>query len=803
MRKWERTYLWLELIALAAATVVVLSAVHPNLVFSSSLVTGGDTGAHLALPAYLRTTGNLFNLTPWYPGWFAGMPAYTYYFIVPDFLAVLGSYVVGFAVSFKLVTLLGSFLMPWAAYAMGRLLRAPRPVPVALGMATLPFLFDASFTIDGGNLFSTMAGEYAFSLSLAFAMVAIGLMGRGMRTSRGYWLTGVVLALTLLSHVLPFFFVLGATAVLALYELIHRRWGIDPEDEPASGDYARPIRFAVGSGLIALGLTAWWLWPFATSQQYTNSMGYTNDPVNSFAAVGKVLGWFNASGGPAGDRWVIVAALGAAVLSFWQRSRVGIFLTFVTLGSLVAFLVDPQGVIWNERLVPFWFLGTHLLVGWLVGDTVMRVAAARPKPSGEVLSVSHDEEAIEVVASVVDDAEDDEDGVDEHGHEVTEQTGRRMGTAIVSVLLIGLLSVVPGQVTPLANALGLSTSGNQVSSWAQWNYAGYQGTTAWPEYHRLMNTMDRIGHRHGCGRAMWEYGADQNRFGTPMALMLLPYWTNNCINSMEGLFFESSATTPYHFIDQALLSAQPSNPQVGLPYSDLCVHCGVPRLQMLGVRYFVAYFPTTVDQANRLSDLKPLSVLSRVGGASVIWHIYQVRHSSLVEGLRYQPVVVPGLSSRTAWLKANVKWWAAQNLPAVVAAEDGPSTWARASTARILHLPQRALPVEHVTHVVQGTQSLSFHVDKIGVPTLVKISYYPRWHAEGAEGPYRVSPNLMVVIPTSHDVTLTYGASAAVVAGNLVTDAFVTLGLALAAWRLRNRRVARSRIANRANQSGL
>jgi len=31
-------------------------------------------------------TGNLFNLTPWYPGWFAGMPAYTYYFVLPDLL---------------------------------------------------------------------------------------------------------------------------------------------------------------------------------------------------------------------------------------------------------------------------------------------------------------------------------------------------------------------------------------------------------------------------------------------------------------------------------------------------------------------------------------------------------------------------------------------------------------------------------------------------------------------------------------------------------------------------------------------
>ena len=44
---------------------------------------------------------------------------------------------------------------------------------------------------------------------------------------------------------------------------------------------------------------------------------------------------------------------------------------------------------------------------------------------------------------------------------------------------------------------------------------------------------------------------------------------------------------------------------------------------------------------------------------------------------------------------------------------------------------------------------------------LVKVSYFPNWHASGADGPWRVTPNLMVVVPTSHDVTLTYGGSSA------------------------------------------
>ena len=56
---------------------------------------------------------------------------------------------------------------------------------------------------------------------------------------------------------------------------------------------------------------------------------------------------------------------------------------------------------------------------------------------------------------------------------------------------------------------------------------------------------------------MWEYDPSLNRFGTTMSLMLLPYWTNGCIDSMEGLLFESSATTPFHFINQNELSVTP------------------------------------------------------------------------------------------------------------------------------------------------------------------------------------------------------------------------------------------------------
>ena len=67
---------------------------------------------------------------------------------------------------------------------------------------------------------------------------------------------------------------------------------------------------------------------------------------------------------------------------------------------------------------------------------------------------------------------------------------------------------------------------------------------------------------------MWENNGDNGQYGTTMALMLLPHWTDGCIASMEGLFFEASGTTPYHFVTAAAISSNSSNPVRELRYDD-------------------------------------------------------------------------------------------------------------------------------------------------------------------------------------------------------------------------------------------
>src|SRR5207302_6223037 len=64
--------------------------------------------------------------------------------------------------------------------------------------------------------------------------------------------------------------------------------------------------------------------------------------------------------------------------------------------------------------------------------------------------------------------------------------------ALATVLVIvGLpLKVLPGWV-PFT-----TTDSSFIPSWVKWNYSGYEGKPAYPEYHRVVQTMSKL----PCGR---------------------------------------------------------------------------------------------------------------------------------------------------------------------------------------------------------------------------------------------------------------------------------------------------------------
>ena len=169
----------------------------------------------------------------------------------------------------------------------------------------------------------------------------------------------------------------------------------------------------------------------------------------------------------------------------------------------------------------------------------------------------------------------------------------------------------------------------------RWNFQGYEGKKTYGEYHDVVQTMKRLGEdpNFGCGRALWENNGDLNKYGTTMSLMLLPFWTDGCIGSMEGLFFEAAGTTPYHFVAAAAMSKQSSNPVRELRYDNNNATIGVRYLQQLGVKYYMGFTPEAINQA---SAQPGLSEIARSGP----WVIYEAADSAIIVPLDVQPVIV-------------------------------------------------------------------------------------------------------------------------------------------------------------------
>ena len=95
--------------------------------------------------------------------------------------------------------------------------RSPRPALLAVGATA--YLFDRSFSIYGGNIASTLAGEFSFSIALTFAVLFLGVLARGLETGSYRAWAAALLAATALCHIIPVFFAVAGAAVLLALQL--------------------------------------------------------------------------------------------------------------------------------------------------------------------------------------------------------------------------------------------------------------------------------------------------------------------------------------------------------------------------------------------------------------------------------------------------------------------------------------------------------------------------------------------------------------------------------------------------------
>ena len=746
----------------------VLWVINPDgVLFKLSTPTGGDLGAHVWGPAFLRDEllPNL-RLSGWAPDWYAGFPAYHFYMVVPMlFIVVLNvglvlplliltiglvSFVVfklltqkpkhwrsafffaiclllliipfHYGLAFKLVAAVGLILMPFAGWKMGRLAGLPEPTPALLGASTLAFIFDRSFNIMGGNLMSTMAGEFAFTLAIAFCLVYIGLLIKGVETGEKRAAAALFLALTGLCHLLVVFFALIVSFV-ALSTRISRA----------------SVRWVAEVGLLSGLVSAFWVIPFWWYRSHLNDMGW--EKLTSYSSYlwsrDHLAADFLTNDPPL--QLAIVLAVVGAVLSLIFRRRLGVVLSISVVVLALAFIYLPEGRLYNGRLLPAYYLSIYLLAAIAIAE-IIRILGLLVSKAAK--------------------------GKERIGNLVSGSIGFLAVVFFIFYLAVPLRVLPGGKMQGNAYQwMGYETEDLNIGrSWALWNFEGYEARTGdstgggWEELVDFVVTMDDQARDYGCGRLMGEYSSELTRYGTPMAPMLMPHWTDGCIGSMEGLYFESSTTTPFHFLIQSELSTAPSRAQRDLPYRSFDIDAGIDHLQQFGVKYYAASSQVATEKAKQHSSLTQIA-------NSGPWTIFKVKNSELVTQLDFEPAVFTQLE-HSEWLDPSVEVFQ-KGSQAVVRTLGGMDHW---QYVDLEEEPERiGLPRVEISEISVNTDRIEFKVDEIGVPVIVKTSYFPNWKVEGAKGPWRATPNLMVVVPTEKEVTLDYSRSSVEVVSILLT----------------------------------
>ncbi len=176
----------------------------PALLFRSTVITGGDTASHYPTAVLMRD--RLFSgesFLTWVHGNYAGFPMFLHYFPLPFALMALVSLLTPMQVAFKLVTLAAVLPMPVAAYKCLRNMGYDSTVCFLGAGFSVLFLLTEENAMWGGNIASTLAGEFAYGMSMILCIYLVGKLYRDIPRNRNLVRNAFIESLIALCHGYP------------------------------------------------------------------------------------------------------------------------------------------------------------------------------------------------------------------------------------------------------------------------------------------------------------------------------------------------------------------------------------------------------------------------------------------------------------------------------------------------------------------------------------------------------------------------------------------------------------------------
>lgn len=692
----------------------------PQLILSNTTTTGGDMGSHFVpahyLKNYLMPHGKLIG---WYPHWMAGTPMLQFYFVPPYLLMAVLSIFIPLEISFKLVTILGVFLLPLTTFFMMRFLGFEFPTPaIASGFTTL-FLFLESHSQWGGNIPSTLAGEFSYMLSFSLTILLMGSMYLGVKRNMHVILNSVLLAMVVLTHIYTAIFI---TLLSLFFLLVDNR----------CRNFIYLLRVFSLAGLIS----GFWTIPLIAKLGFSAA---PKDVFFGFPSLDVVIV-------PQFTLFYILAAVSVASGILGRDRRILYFL-WAVLSAIVLILSIKYINLLYVRFVPFTYFIPLLMASDGLGRLSRNLKARWLFPIIVVLST-----LIWVNFGIP--------GVISEAGKLTGYGDNPMLKAAESHT----------RDFPL-----ISHGIAYIPHWIKWNYEGLEEKNT---YGTFLKLNDYLRNSNLSGRVDFEYSNSYNKFGTPRVFEASPVFSNRSV--LESLLLESSLTFPFFYYIQKEVSEDAWWPGFPLEIPGFNPKAGADDLRLYNVKYFVA---SSSKVKNALADSSRYRLIEEIDEFNIYLVNEDSAYVEALDrepvlvvtdnwkkftydwiSMGYKDVPLVFTSSPDDYDLGRFR----------IIVLDKP--------VRIQNDNIRVFYPENITQALESSREIgadctvteSLREEEILVdttcinrPLIVKVSYFPNWMVEGAGRIYIASPSLMLIFPERERVRIYYGETLADGAGNI------------------------------------
>ena len=307
------------------------------------------------------------------------------------------------------------------------------------------------------------------------------------------------------------------------------------------------------------------------------------------------------------------------------------------------------------------------------------------------------------------------------------------------------------ELIPLAAVLlvfaGVSCQANLIPHWISYDFSGLEEKPLWNEY---KETNQYLRGSVADPRVVYEHSPEHEAAGTVRAFEILPMFSGR--STLEGLYMQSSINSPFAYYIQSEISQAGSHPFMHYNYPRFDLQKAAGHLELFNVSQFITISEATQRAA---SDMPALELEKEISP----YKIFRLKKNEgkYVVPLEYKPLFV----KTDDWKRLFFDWFRLSNndvfliLPGKQRLPDGYSL-INSSILDLNMLP--AVPLNKEVEVKEKVSSdeIIIETTQLTHPLLIKVSYHPNWHVQGAEAVYLTSPGFMVVFPHSHRIRLYY-----------------------------------------------